>query len=808
MMFAAALVLTALVCLGFAAVPDCLFRRRLERRDLVPGIAVFAAVWLWGVCFFSRPGLTVNFDGFRFIIFCAAAGWLSACVCGFRLLPRIRGKRYRPFVLALLLLSALGGEVFVCNVTYFSTHGYQPFQLFDYLVLADGQTRTTAGVTLTGDTPSLHFEGMNQPIYNLQLDRVDYLNRDGDYANPDPCLQFNVSAADDANTTEFTGGRWWYAPEAPRTRWLTLDFSGSLSSLTLNCYNFDQNEWASFDWTIQGITANTPRPLDFSLLRFAVLFAVLCIGWALRPSGMLWRTPYFDAPKRFRPCVAGLILCFSVLACLCSFAIPRFSGIATEQYNAANWNGTDPFNFMTIDEQDGSLFVQQGELAHSLLNGRLDLMIDPPQTLLEMENPYDNGSRKAQAPDALWDVAFYEGRYYVYFGVVPTLLFQLPFEALTGIRNLPPVFGAIIMTIAMTFACFGLIKQAAMRWFPGISAAAYLIACTVLASCAQLHFLLLRCMVYEYVIVCGAAFVMLALWQWIAAANTPVEKRQTMIVHLMLGSLCMALAAGCRPQMEIFAFLALPIFWNRYVTRRRLFTRKGAAEFALFALPVILVAAGLMWYNYARFGSLFDFGANYNLTTNDMTKRGFNASRIGPALFACLFAPSPISATFPYVSSILVWTNSLGQTITELCYGGVITTTPFLWIFTCLPLMRRRLSKLRLWSIVGWCLFCAAALAALDAEMAGILYRYLMDYTMPLLFAGALCWLAGEQALGDHCGEALVPRVQNVFRVSMNLTAASNLVFAFLLFFAAEPYLYKNTPGLFNSVSRLVQFWL
>ena len=215
-----------------------------------------------------------------------------------------------------------------------------------------------------------------------------------------------------------------------------------------------------------------------------------------------------------------------------------------------------------------------------------------------------------------------------------------------------------------------------------------------------------------------------------------------------------------------------------------------------------------MWYNYARFGSLFDFGANYNLTTNDMTKRGFNASRIGPALFACLFAPSPISATFPYVGSILVWTNSLGQTITELCYGGVITTTPFLWIFTCLPLMRRRLSKLRLWSIVGWCLFCAAALAALDAEMAGILYRYLMDYTMPLLFAGVLCWLAGEQALGDHCGEALVPRVQNVFRVSMNLTAASNLVFAFLLFFAAEPYLYKNTPGLFNSVSRLVQFWL
>ena len=61
-------------------------------------------------------------------------------------------------------------------------------------------------------------------------------------------------------------------------------------------------------------------------------------------------------------------------------------------------------------------------------------------------------------------------------------------------------------------------------------------------------------------------------------------------------------------------------------------------ELVLFALPFVLVAAGLMWYNAARFGSPFDFGANYNLTSNDMTKRGFNPGRIGPALFYYLLA--------------------------------------------------------------------------------------------------------------------------------------------------------------------------
>ncbi len=807
MMFAAALALTALVCLFFTAVPAYLFRRGLERRDLVPGIAVFAAVWLWGVCFFSRPGLTVNFDGFRFIIFCAAAGWLSACVCGFRLLPRIRGKRYRPFVLALLLLSALGGEVFVCNVTYFSTHGYQPFQLFDYLVLADGQTRTTAGVTLTGDNPFLHFEGMNQPIYNLQLDRVDYLNRDGDYANPDPCLQFNVSAADAANATEFTGGRWWYAPEAPRTRWLTLDFSGSLSSLTLNCYNFDQNEWASFDWTIQGITANTPRPLDFSLLRFAVLFAVLCIGWALRPSGMLWRTPYFDAPKRFRPCVAGLILCFSVLACLAPFSVPRFSGVATEQYNALRWDGSAPVIF-TMHVEDGTGYQQLGSLAHSLLNGRLDLIPDPPAELAELDNPYDPGSRLAADASPVWDIAYYNGRYYVYFGVIPCLLFQLPFEAITGIQDLPACFPMILMSIAAVFATFGLVKQAARRWFPRIPAAAYLIAFSAVVGCSQLYYLLLRPVIYEYVILCGASFVLLGLWQWMAAANTPEQRPKTRIAHLILGSLFMAFVAGCRPQMEIFAFLALPIFWKQYVTERRLFSRRGAVEFALFALPFVLVAAGIMWYNDARFGSPFDFGANYNLTSNDMTKRGFSAARIGPALFTYLLAPSPLSATFPYIGATITTTNALGNMIYETCYGGILTMTPFLWIFAGLPLLRRRLARRKLWGVVGWCLFAGFALTVLDAEMAGILYRYLMDFTLPLLFAAALCWMAAGQALADHAGEALVPRVQRVFRVVMPLSAAAGMVFQFLLFFGAEPYLYLNAPGLFNTASRLVQFWL
>ena len=130
---------------------------------------------------------------------------------------------------------------------------------------------------------------------------------------------------------------------------------------------------------------------------------------------------------------------------------------------------------MHINDWASNAGAQYGALAHSLLNGRLDLEKDPPAAMAELENPYDTAARQAAAPDALWDVAYYNGRYYVYFGIVPCLLFQLPFEALTGIRDLPPALPMILLAWLYILAAFGFVKQAARRWFPQASAAAYLL---------------------------------------------------------------------------------------------------------------------------------------------------------------------------------------------------------------------------------------------------------------------------------------------------------------------------------------------
>lgn len=106
------------------------------------------------------------------------------------------------------------------------------------------------------------------------------------------------------------------------------------------------------------------------------------------------------------------------------------------------------------------------------------------------------------------------------------------------------------------------------RCFPQASTAAYLLAVAAVALGSQFYYLLLRPYIYEYAILCGAALLMLGLWLWLSAASTPVEKRGALVVNLVFGSLCVALVAGCRPQMELFAFLAVPIFWPRYIGQK------------------------------------------------------------------------------------------------------------------------------------------------------------------------------------------------------------------------------------------------
>ena len=799
-MIAITILLTALISLVLGAAPAKLARRRVRQQDLGWGLGLWLATWVFALCAYHRPGLTVGFDAFRLAAITALCGWASFCVAGLRSF----GGRGLRFVVPLLLAAALGSEVFVGNVTYFNTHSYQPFQLLDYLDPNINVIRGQGSISLDEDHTYMRFLDIDQPIYNLSMDGLT--NDDTDPLHWDSFFNFRINATDEANSQLNYFGTWQIAPESTRSQVISLDLTGNVGTMELTASGYS-TAFATFPVavTFTGITANAPRPLQFSLLRCIAVFLALLAIYALRPQSGLWHRRWLAGSVCDRAAAAVLGLVLAAFVVVIPFWEPSNTGLATKDYNTAFWDGESTVSFV---------YQQYGALAHSLLNGRLDLEADPPAELLALDNPYDAGARDAaQINDIHWDHAFYNGRYYVYFGIVPCLLFQLPFEALTGIQNLAYAPCMVLLGLIFLAACFGVVGQAVRRWFPQASTAAYLLAVAAVALGSQFYYLLLRPYIYEYAILCGAALLMLGLWLWLSAASTPVEKRGALVVKLVFGSLCVALVAGCRPQMELFAFLAVPIFWPRYIGQKRLRSRAGAGEAAAFLLPVVLVAAGLMWYNAARFGSPFDFGANYNLTGNDMTQRGFNAVRIGPAVFTSLFELPSWQGVFPFLRETDVQTNAVIRTISEKFTGGILAATPYLWVLALplLPAFRHCLHRRRVTAcMVYGSLAAMVVMTVVDCEMAGVLYRYLMDYSPVLLLGAALCWFCAEgalsrrAALGEGTAAAALPALHTVMAAAVAYTA----VYRFCTLFAMEPYLQGMNPSLYYTVSRLVQFWM
>ena len=91
------LILTILLSLAlatlFTLLPARIYHRPSVRADLYAGAGVSALVWLWAVCVWSKPGLSVGFDAFRLAAILIMQAIACGVVCGFRL----RGSYSTPF---------------------------------------------------------------------------------------------------------------------------------------------------------------------------------------------------------------------------------------------------------------------------------------------------------------------------------------------------------------------------------------------------------------------------------------------------------------------------------------------------------------------------------------------------------------------------------------------------------------------------------------------------------------------------------------------------------------------------------------
>jgi hypothetical protein len=418
-----------------------------------------------------------------------------------------------------------------------------------------------------------------------------------------------------------------------------------------------------------------------------------------------------------------------------------------------------------------------------------------------MENPYDTTARSQQSimsgDKYRWDVAFFNGHYYVYFGIVPLLLMYLPFRIITN-SPFPSAVGIMIFAFIFCIGVFMLLDLICKKKFKNVSVGTYLLSCLTFVNCCGAMFLVKRPDFYSVPIMTSMAFVIWGIYCWLKAFD--FDKHKNLL--FALGSLFMALSVGCRPQSVLICALALPLFLGYFFKDKYVISKKGVLNLVALAVPVVVVASGIMYYNYIRFGSPFDFGSSYNLTTNDVTNRGIVFGRTGLGLFTYLFQPPRFTAVFPFIKAVDIQTNYIGKTIAEYCFGGMITSLPFLWTLFLLPKVKDTLKRKNLLAFTITLIAIGLALVIVDTQAGGLLQRYYSDF-------GYIFFLAASIITFSYCEEKAMENNANSTNKLTKILSFLSIFYSFALAFSvADVTIESQNPTLFGTLANLVQFWI
>lgn len=695
-------------------------------------------------------------------------------------------------IICIIVISALL-EVFLFNINYFRSSGYDTIDLSDKLQLSE---TTDEEYRLTAVNHTIEFSNLNTHVENIHLDF--------DEDQTAQLITVKIHFTDEAHSTYFDSTE--YTEGVPtvdvstavsESGYIHLNTSGIVDSLRIEVVSTD----TSYPVLLRGVEINAHEPFNFNVLRFVTCALVIGVLYLLRPHSSIYRVYLRERPRFTKRFIIAAVFVEIIFMSSYLFMGSNLVGIATKNYNSGSWDGSSIVN---VYEVGGENAQQYAMLAEALAEGHLYLDEDPPDWLAEMEDPYDKGARdeaqKATGEDYLFDAAYYNGHYYVYFGVVPVLIFYLPFYLLTG-QGFPTAIGVLIACIMFTLGCAALLDRFARFHFDRVSLGLYLLLEIPLVMCSGVLYLLKFPTFYSIPIMCALAFSVWGLYLWMRGRSSDHK-----YAYFLAGSLCMALVLGCRPQLMVFSFVAFPLFWRAYITKRRLFTRKGAREFACLIAPYIVVGVGIMAYNYLRFGSPLDFGANYNLTVNDMTRRGFSLGRIAPALFAFFIQAPNICGKFPFVQATVFATTYMGQTIKEATFGGIFACLPILWILPFAPsILKMRFAQRSTHTIAGVIIVLISSgllVGVLDAEMAGILQRYFADFSFMFLASAVLLAFITNENLPVGSRSA---RVFNEILLAMVLVS---VIYITCVCFVPETGWYSDVyDWAYQAIVETFEFW-
>ncbi len=644
-------------------------------------------------------------------------------------------KKYTPLIIGILVVFAL--EILVFNFSSIISVMNQPINFSDRCVINPAENGY-----------EVEIDGIDEEIHNLCMNIG--------MAENEP-VYYTITIFDEGNALGYELPQGMLTKKSLSSQYINLHPYGQVSKLLVS-FSGTEDEFRS-------IMGNVRRPLMFNFARVFGFLLIVCFFFGLRKTSYMCHLQC-DYPNKNQQLVTVLCAAFII-----------FLGYLTICSHSS------------FDESSIPHHMQYKELARAICDGHFYVDDAPSEGLLQAPNPYDTQYLQANNIEYRADYAYFNGKYYVYFGIVPELLLYLPFHMITG-HDFPNWAATFVFYALFCAGVFLFVKELIRKHYKLFQYIYYVVICAFICLSGTIMYVVFNSDIYSVPIIAGAAFTFLGLAFWL------VGVRRDSALFIVLGSLFMALTAGCRPQYLLFGFLAFPIFKDYVLERKALFTKRTLVKTIICMLPYAFVAVLVMYYNNARFGSIFDFGATYSLTNNDMNLSGNSISRMLLGLMGFTLQPPLLTGVFPFLQSVPLEYSYMGKIVTEHYFGGIIPCNMLMFSLAFAYRFKDRIKEHKLSSVLYISIIISVIIALVDANTAGILQRYTVDVAMGLFIATAVML----SAFVDSKKEAALSfiKIGFVFEVAFSLMMISNTVSAITL--------EKYNPELFNFFADVFRF--
>lgn len=249
-----------------------------------------------------------------------------------------------------------------------------------------------------------------------------------------------------------------------------------------------------------------------------------CVGWAiwlLRPGSVLQRAKT-DVFERWQRIVTVAMCAITIAAAVLPMSLSK------------TWNGVQGYHRNEYEV-----------LADALLAGKVNVFDGEDTSAMQaLDDPYDPDERKEKGVVGHFDYAYYNGKYYVYFGIVPALLLFMPYRAITG-QQLTGYHATQVFTAIFIVALFALFLKMLRAFRLKMPFGTYLALCVASSIICTL------CAMLTPSLYCTANTSAMAFQFWsfffFIDAVWCREGKRSQIPVAMAGALCGALVFGCRP---------------------------------------------------------------------------------------------------------------------------------------------------------------------------------------------------------------------------------------------------------------------